>query len=933
MLIACTIVARNYLPHARVLTASFLRHHPDGAFYVLLIDDEEGTLDTRAEPFRVLRLRDIGLDRDEITRLGAIYDVVELATSVKPVLLQCLLDRPGDHAIYLDPDIKIFAPLTDIAALAAAHGVVLTPHTTVPVPRDGCRISTEDILSAGVFNLGFVAVGAAARPLLTWWWSQTRRHALVDPGRMLFTDQRWIDLVPAYFEPCVVKDPGLNLAYWNLHGRTLTWTGSGYEVDGQPLRFFHFSGFDHRRPHLLSKHQADRPRILLSDRPALKRLCGEYLDDLSQAGIHAPAALTYGWDALPSGLRLDRRIRRLYWAALVDFEEGRGPEPPNPFDLDDPGQFVGWLNRPDPDGSTLSRYELAIYRSRIDLHAAFPRLDDPAEVARLRHWLATDGVSQEGLSPELLQAGHDVAAHQPVFAPAAALTEGVNVAGYLQAELGIGEAARLLVSALDAAGIAHATIDYGRTLSRQQHAFAPRGDGRAPFDINVVCVNADATPRFARDVGPTFFDGRHTAGYWFWELERFPAALHGAFDHVDEVWAATRFVASAVAAAGVRPVHRVPLPVRVGAIDRRFDRRHFGLPDTFVFLFAFDFLSVVERKNPFGLIEAFTRAFRPDEGPTLVIKTINGHLRLTELEHVRAAIGERADIRLVDAYYSRDEQHALTSLSDCYVSLHRSEGLGLTMAEAMSLGKPVIATAYSGNLDFMTPSNSFLVDHATSHVPAGVPAYAAGTPWADPDLDMAATCMRRVVEDPAEAAARATRGRQHVNTTLSAAASGALVAARLDAIRAARRSRVFSPAPQPAADPAAVSAVRPALEQATALLTPATGVPPTARWRGLRLRLQQVLLRMLRPYWFQQRQLMRLTLDAVRAVDVARAADAARQEAAGREVELLKAGLARLSGRIDRLDTVTVPERRRASAVQDHAAGGPGTGDRRPTVS
>ncbi|MEZ5419469.1 MAG: glycosyltransferase [Vicinamibacterales bacterium] len=914
MLITCTIVARNYLPHARVLTTSFLRHHPGGTVYVLLIDDEDAALDASGEPFRVLRLQEIGLDRDEVRRLAAIYDVVELATSVKPPLLRWLLDRHGTHAIYLDPDIEIFAPLTDIAALAEARGVVLTPHTSVPVPRDGRRISTEEILSAGVFNLGFVAVGPAAGPLLAWWWGQTRRHALADPGRMLFTDQRWMDLAPAYFDPCVVKDPGLNVAYWNLHGRALTWTGTGYEVDGQPLRFFHFSGFDHRRPHLLSKHQADRPRILLSERPALKRLCDEYLDDLRHAGIDEPATLGYGWDALPSGLRLDRRIRRLYWAALVDFEEGRGPEPPSPFCPDTPDRFAAWLSQPGPDGpATLSRYELAIYRSRLDLHPAFPRLDDPDEVGRLRHWLATDGVSQEGLSVELLQASARATA-PPLFAPPADLTPGVNVAGYLQAELGIGEAGRALVGALAEAGIDHATIDYDRTLSRRQHAFAPRGDGRAPFDVNVVCVNADATPGFARDVGPTFFDGRHTAGYWFWELERFPPSLYGAFDHVDEVWTATRFVERAVAAAGARPVHRVPLPVEAGPIDPRFDRRHFGLPDTFVFLFAFDFLSVVERKNPLGLIEAFTRAFRPGDGPTLFIKTINGHLRLTDLEHVRAAIGGRADIRLVDAYYSRAEQHALTSVADCYVSLHRSEGLGLTMAEAMSLGVPVIATAYSGNLDFMTPSNSFLVDHGTGHVPAGVAAYAAGTPWAEPDLDMAAAWMRRVVEDPAEAAARAARGRQDVATTLSLAASAAAVAARLDAIRAARRARIFTPAPPPDAGPAGTAPVRPAFEQATALLTPATGVAPTARWRQLRLGLQRLLLRMLRPYWFQQRELARLTLDAVRAVDVARAADARRHDAASRDLDAVRAELAELSGRVGRLEAAPPAGRPRASA-------------------
>ena len=922
MVTVCTIVARNYLPYARVLTASFLHHHPGGELFVLVIDDEDGTLDTSGERFRTLRLRDIGLDALEIGRLGAIYDVTELATAVKPPLLRWLLEGARDHAIYLDPDIKLFDALTDVAVLANAHGLVLTPHTSVPLPRDGRRISTEDILGAGVFNLGFVAVGRAAGPFLDWWWRHTVRHALIEPWRMLFTDQRWIDLVPAYFDPCILKDPGLNVAYWNLHGRNLTVTEAGYEVDGRPLRFFHFSGFDHRRPHLLSKHQSDRPRILLSDRPALKRLCAEYLDDLDRAGIHVQSALSYGWSRLPSGIPVDRHMRRLFWSALVDFEDGLGPEPPGPFDAAQPARFIAWLNQPDPDGPPgLSRYLLALYRSRPDVQRAFAHLDDPEDMARLHEWLATDGVAQEGIPQVLLHEGRSGAASRKPFAPAHALTAGVNVAGYLRAELGIGEAARLLVSALEAAGIDHSTIDYTRTLSRQQHAFRPKGDGRAIYDVNVVCVNADATPRFARDVGPTFFDGRHTAGYWFWELERFPASLHAAFAEVDEVWAATRFVAGAVAASGNRPVFTVPLPVNVRAADPRFDRRHFELPDRFLFLFAFDFLSVVERKNPFGLIDAFTRAFRPGEGPMLVLKTINGDKRLTELEHVRAAIDGRADIRLIDTYYSRDEQHALANVSDCYVSLHRSEGLGLTLAEAMSLGKPVIATAYSGNLDFMTSSNSFLVDYTMGRVPAGTAAYPAGTPWAEPDLDAAAVFMRRVVDDPAEAAARAARGRQDVTTTLSAAACAAIVSRRLDQIRATRRSRMFTPpardeAPAassaPAAAPAPAAALRPALEQAAALLTPATGVPPTSRFRGVRIRLQAMLFRVLRPYWYQQRQLHSLTIDAIRSVDLARAADAARHDAARHDVDALKADVARLSARVDRLDATRPPGSGRA---------------------
>ena len=147
-----------------------------------------------------------------------------------------------------------------------------------------------------------------------------------------------------------------------------------------------------------------------------------------------------------------------------------------------------------------------------------------------------------------------------------------------------------------------------------------------------------------------------------------------------------------------------------------------------MFLFVFDFFSVLERKNPLGLIEAFTRAFRPGEGPMLVIKTINGDSQRSTISK-RCAPRRRAgrDILVIDEYYSAEEKNALLGLCDCYVSLHRSEGLGLTMAEAMGLGKPVIATGYSGNLDFMTPENSYLVDYMMGAVPADCDPYPRGS--------------------------------------------------------------------------------------------------------------------------------------------------------------------------------------------------------------
>lgn len=878
MVNACTIVARNYLPHARVLAASFRQHHPEGEFSVLIIDDEQRELDASGEPFTSLRLADIGLSIDEIGRLAGIYDVTELATAVKPRLLAWLLASGRDHIIYLDPDIKIYDTLDGIARLAAEHDIVLTPHTMVPVPRDGRRIDGLHILGAGVYNLGFVAVGAGGTSFIEWWWENTRREALMDHQRMMFTDQRWIDFVPSFFRHYILKDPGCNVAYWNLHARALRWTGDQYEVDGQPLRFFHFSGFDHRRPHLLSKHQGDKPRILLSERPDLARICGEYRQDLLAAGIGERARLDYGWRSLPNGLAPDKRIRRVYWAALVAHERDHDPEPPNPFDARTVEHFVAWLNQPDPKGPrTISRYLRALYLDRPDLQLAFPDINGE-DASRFRTWVHGDGAAQEKVPAALLPplaAAPDT--HR--FAAPDELRPGVNVAGYLSAELGIGEAARLMIGTLDHAGIPSSTITYTETSSRKLHAFEPRGDDRAPYDTNLICVNADRTPHFAREIGRGFFAGRRTAGYWFWELERFPDVMYPGFAYVDEVWAATKFVTATIASTNQRPVFTVPVPIPVPTVDPSVSRAQVGLPENrFLFLFIFDFFSIIERKNPLGLITAFTRAFTPDEGPMLVLKTINGHKRLNDLEQLKYAIGDRPDIRVMEEYLTAPEKNALVGLADCYVSLHRSEGLGLTMAEAMGLGKPVIATGYSGNLDFMTPENSYLVDYTMGRVGPDSDPYPEGTPWAEPSIDAAAEMMRRVVDEPAEAAARARRGREDILGRHGVSACAPILRQRVEHLRAVRRSTVavteHQVVPQASIAASPPPPVDSTLNAARSMLTPAIGLPGTARFRGLRLRLQAILLRALRPYWWQQRELNALLIDAVRGVNERRAADA-----------------------------------------------------------
>jgi hypothetical protein len=241
-------------------------------------------------------------------------------------------------------------------------------------------------------------------------------------------------------------------------------------------------------------------------------------------------------------------------------------------------------------------------------------------------------------------------------------------------------------------------------------------------------------------------------------------------------------VAEALTPISPIPVLPMRIPVQMGPIVPR-SRAELGVPEGFLFLFSFDYLSVFERKNPLAVIEAFSRAFAPGEGPSLVLKCINGEHDPNNHERLLAAAAGREDIHVVDRYLSPGEKDGLTATSDCYVSLHRSEGFGLGMAEAMYLGKPVIATGYSGNLDFMTEENSLLVDYRLVPIGAGAPPYPADGEWADPDVEHASTLMRLVFGDRDAAAALGARAAEDIRRTHSPAAAGALMNERLEHLR------------------------------------------------------------------------------------------------------------------------------------------------------
>lgn len=327
---------------------------------------------------------------------------------------------------------------------------------------------------------------------------------------------------------------------------------------------------------------------------------------------------------------------------------------------------------------------------------------------------------------------------------------GANLLGYARGEFGVAESLRAYARALEPSDYPFSIFDFDvGTVSRQQdRSLDQHVSATLAYATNVFYINADQMPIARTALGKRVFAGHHNIGFWLWELEKFPRDWRGAFDLVDEVWAPTAFVCDAIGATTRKPVLRMPMPIEF-KVPTGIDRAHFGLPpDKFVFLFSYDFNGFVSRKNPEAVIAAFRRAFADGtQGAKLLMKCSNGDRFRDRLEALQGSVADDPRIEMRDGFLSREEMYALQNSVDCFVSLHRSEGFGLGLAECMYLGKPVIATAYSGNLDFMDHDNSLLVDYRMIPLSNGDYPYWRGQQWADPDIAHAASWMRRLFDD------------------------------------------------------------------------------------------------------------------------------------------------------------------------------------------
>ena len=365
---------------------------------------------------------------------------------------------------------------------------------------------------------------------------------------------------------------------------------------------------------------------------------------------------------------------------------------------------------------------------------------------------------------------------------------GVNVVGMFRAELGVGESGRSMVRALRRAGEPTALLDFSAVSANRQNDRSITDFAPSPvYPTTLLCANPPEYPAFgASSMVRAFREGRYRIGSWWWELPELPDDWCGAFAVLDEIWVGSRFIYEAVARVSPIPVTYIPPVVEVPPAAQ-IDLAKFGATaGEMIVLVMFDFHSVWQRKNPDGAIAAFRRAFRGNERVRLIVKTINGEARPEAKARLYDSIGGDNRISLVDRYLNREDVFRLISSCDAYLSLHRSEGFGLTVAEAMAYGRPVVVTDWSGNVDFATTANSFPVNVELTQLTETYGPYLRGSHWAEPDLSHAAAQLRRIYEDPVTARARGSRGSFDVARRFSTVRVARLVADRLAAIRSSR---------------------------------------------------------------------------------------------------------------------------------------------------
>lgn len=788
-----TIASRNYFAFVRTLMDSLEQTNAAWDRYVAVADQITPDFEQFTRNFQLISLEQLKLP--DWKKMMFRYSIMEFNTDVKPYVFTMLFEKMGyDRVIYLDPDIYVYQPMHEVEkALENGADFVLTPHLTGMWDEDGKQPDEPAIMRSGVYNLGFLALNNCAdtREMVHWWEKKLEYQCAVDIEHGIFVDQKWIDLVPGrYDHVCILRHNGYNTAYWNLSHRKITKEDETFFCNGQRLVFFHFSGFHPKKKNKISKHS---DRFTMDEIGEAKALFEDYAKKVCSNEFEKWEKYHYAYAVFEDGRKVLDLFRTAY-RKNITLQAKCGM---NPFARSD---IFYELHRQEMIEFIL-KY---IWESRTDLQAAFPNgltedyvnwfkrcaeedygipreyLEDASIHQKKREEQSADlrfrikNQLFETLPRPVWKLGRnlyrsvrprqDRNSSQPVqpigtgiievsnqrTKSIAELKNGVNLVGYIRSEHGIGETCRMTARCLEYSGMKWQAYDYevGNISRQNERSWDEKIADHIDYKVSVFCINADQM-NTAKENTPKEAWAGYKIGIWFWELMEFPDQWCGAFKLIDEIWAPTHFIEEALSKKATCPVIYMPLGIEFENEKRQYERSYFGLPsDCFLFLNMFDSLSFQSRKNPKAAIDAFQKAFSPDDSTVgMVIKINNQSPDSQEMRDLRELKGNYENIYFIAKTFSREEINGLIRVCDVAVSLHKSEGLGLLCQEAMYFGKPVIATNWSGNTDFMNKENSCLVGYKLEQIGEDVGPYQFWQRWAQADVVEAAAYMGRLKED------------------------------------------------------------------------------------------------------------------------------------------------------------------------------------------
>ena len=839
-----TIVSNNYLHFARTLLQSVAAHHPEAKRYCVIVDRDPAPARALAEEFEAIALDQLALPDGQdflfqytVLELNTAVKPWAMQHLLRQGHQQVIYIDPD---IRLYQPLREVQQLLEQGA-----DIVFTPHLLDPITDDcrptELDIRRAGTYNLGFCA---VRQSANTHRYLEWWQGKLHHDCVVAVDKGIFVDQSWMDLVPGMFERvAVLRHPGYNIAYWNLAQRTVSLGDAGQVlVNGQPLVFFHYSGLNPQQPHNVSKHQN---RFTFENINASTRsLFEEYARATLANGADSYSRLSYGFDQYSNATPVTP-AERARFRADASLRQQCGGQPFDHPELLSPRHMPGTAASIDLHVDPAHTHRLQFLYTqllgrapeRAALAALGPRMGSKAGMLRtvLSVGLSREARATPGWPARLVRLANEVhftpalakrwlispvakamqsastripflAWHPPgaqhhfgvadthlVIRPqrvsAAPQTlpaqlqapQGINLVGYLAAELGVGEAARSLARACTAAQVPFSATDVGYQSQNLQRDTSILQQAQAKaFPIDLLYVNADQTAATTQQLQAS---GRaqpaYTIGFWHWEQPELPIHLHSAFAHVDEVWVPSTFVHDAVAPVSPVPVFKVPHALQF-APTPGVQRSQFGLPEgRLLVLVMYDFHSYQYRKNPQAAIAAYRLAAQSHPQLTLVIKTINSPHHPEAFAQLQASVQDLPNVVFINDFLTRQQTWDLQHCCDILLSLHRAEGFGLAPAEMMYLGKPVVATGWSANMDFMNAGNSFPVRYELKPLDRDLGAYPAGPLWAEADVEHAAWCLGQLASQPDLARRLGTQAARDIQHQLSPATVGRQIRQRL----------------------------------------------------------------------------------------------------------------------------------------------------------